>query len=179
MANGTLTGRCYEGPMVTSHLVFRQTMSPGLRCFIGAAGLFCFFPTHDLLIRPGVPVLQLGMLPMWIISLGAGTLGAVLLGAATLGASRKVVFDARAREMRELGAGSFGLRFQHRHAFADLGVPSVRREDSSDGPARFAVIVPHAARGLPIVIDTYDDETGASDAVRRIAKLLTPASASP
>jgi hypothetical protein len=161
--------------MATSRLVFRQTMSPGLRCFIAVAGLFCFFPTYDLLIRPGVPVLQLGMLPMWIIVLGAGTLGALLLVAAILGLSRKVVFDAQAREMRELGAGSFGLRFQRRHAFADLGAPSVRRDESSDGPTRFEVIVPHAARKRPIVIETYADEPGASDAARRIAAVLASA----
>ena len=61
-------------------LVFRQSMSIGLRWFLAGAGLFCFFPTYDLLIRPGVPVLVLGMVPMWIISLAAGALGSALAG---------------------------------------------------------------------------------------------------
>lgn len=35
-------------------LIFHQSMSIGLRWFPAGAGLFCFFPTYELLIRPGV-----------------------------------------------------------------------------------------------------------------------------
>lgn len=157
-------------------LVFRQAMGTATRCFLALAGLFCFFPTYDLLIRPawfaGVPVLRLGMLPFWIIALGAMALGLVLLTAAILGLSRRVTFDPQAGEMRERGAGAFGLRFQRRHAFRDLGIPSVRRDESSDGPARFEVVVPRAGYKRPIVIETYADELGASDAAHRIAAVL-------
>ncbi len=86
-------------------------MSKGLRWFVAAAGLFCFFPTYDLLIRPGIPVLVLGMVPMWIIALGAGGLGLVLLASAILGPARTIIFDPVKSEMRDLGAAGFGLRW--------------------------------------------------------------------
>lgn len=151
-----------------------------IRDALGAvAGLFCFLPAHELLIRPGVPVLRLGMLPMWIVSLGALSIGVPLIAAAILGISRTVMVDPHATDLRELGAGAFGLRFQRRHAFRDQGQPTVRRDDFTDGPPRCEVVVPNAARKRPILIETYADETAAGDAARRIAAVLTPASAFP
>ena len=158
-----------------NRLVFPQAMTPGVRYIVGAAGLFCFFPTWDLLIRPGVPVLQLGMLPMWIIALGAGALGALLLVAAILGLSRRLVFDASAAELRELGAGAFGLRWQNRYLFRELGAPSVQRETDSEGPTRFAVMIPCTRLKQKLRVDSYDTEAEAADVAQRIATVLVSA----
>jgi hypothetical protein len=151
-------------------LVFRQSMSVRLRWIAGAAGLFCFFPSHDLLIRPGVPVLQLGMVPMWIIALGAGALGLALLAAAILGPARTVIFDPAARELRDLGAAGFGLAWGRRYPFRDLGAPTVMRHHESDGPDTWRVIVPCA--GKPLDIESYDDEVSAQQAAARIAAAM-------
>jgi hypothetical protein len=158
-----------------NRLVFRQIMSPGLRRFMALAGLFCFFPTWDLLIRPGVPVLELGMLPMWIIALGAGALGLLLLIASVLGISRRLIFDAAAAELREIGAGAFGLRWQNRYFFRELGAPAVQRETDSEGPTRFAVMIPCARLKQRLRVDSYDSEAEAADIARRIADVMEAA----
>src|SRR5262245_22422009 len=156
-------------------LVFRQRMSKGLRWLLAAAGLFCFFPTYDLLIRPGVPVLQLGMAPMWGIALGAMALGLVLLAAALFGPRRILVFDPVRREVREHGAADFGLRWQRRHAFRDLGQPAVTHVADSDGPDYYRVVIPCAGRKQPLDVERYDDEASARQATDRIAALIASA----
>ena len=153
-------------------LIFHQSMSTGLRWFVAAAGLFCFWPTYDLLIRPGVPVLQLGMVPMWIIALGAMALGLLLLAASALGISRTVIFDSKAAEMLELGAGSFGLRWRRRYAFSDLGKPAVMRIEDSEGPPSYRVAIPCAGKQQPVEVETYADEVAARETVARVAALL-------
>jgi hypothetical protein len=156
-------------------LVFRQSMSVGLRWFIAGAGLFCFFPTYDLLIRPGVPVLQLGMVPMWIIALGAGALGAALLVAAILGPKRTVIFDPAAGELRDLGTADFGLRWSRRYPFRDLGTPTVERVYESDGPDTWRVVIPCAGRAQPLSIESYKEEAAAQDAANRIVAVIARA----
>jgi hypothetical protein len=155
-----------------SVLVFRQSMSIGLRWIVGAAGLFCFFPVYDLLIRPSVPVLRLGMLPMWVIVLGAGALGLVLLASAILGPARTVIFDPAAGELRDLGAAAFGLRWSRRHPFRDLGAPTVLRVHESDGPDTWRVAIPCAGRQQPLAIESYPDQAAAQDAANRIAAVI-------
>ncbi len=163
-----------------TQIVFQQTMTGAMRWIIGAAGLFCFFPTYDPLVRPGVPVLQLGMLPMWIIALGAMSIGVLLLAAAILGISRTLIFDAAAGEMRELGAGAFGLRWGRRQNLRDLGAPEVSRETDSEGPTRYAVMIPCSGRKQRLRVESYDDEAAAAATAQRIAALLLKrASASP
>jgi hypothetical protein len=147
-------------------------MSAGLRVFVALAGLFCFLPADDLLIRPPAPpVLQLGMLPMRVIAPGAGALGRALLVAAMLGGSRTLVFDPAAGEMRELGAARFGLRWRRAHGFRDLGGPDVLRDQDSDGPSCYRVMISRAGRKQPIEIDRYPDEAAAREAARRIAAM--------
>ena len=153
-------------------LVFRQNMSIGLRWFVGGAGLFCFFPTYDLLIRPGVPMLVLGMAPMWLIALGAGALGLALLAAAILGPARTVIFDPATRELRDLGAADFGLRWSRRYPFRDLGTPSVMRVYETDGPDTWRVTIPCAGRKQPLGIESYKEEATAQEAANRIAAMI-------
>ena len=150
-------------------LVFRQSMSIGLRWFAAAAALFCFFPAYDLLIRPGVPVLALGMVPMWLISLAAGALGLFLLAAAILGPARTVIFDPATRELRDHGAADFGLRWSRRYPFRDLGAPTVERVCETDGPDSWRVAIPCAGRERPLGIESYQEEAAAQEAANRIA----------
>jgi len=152
--------------------VFRQRMSIGLRWFFAGAGLFCFFPTYDLLIRPGVPVLVLGMAPMWIIALAAGALGLAILAAAILGPKRTVIFDPATRELRDLGAADFGLRWSRRYSFRDLGTPIVERVRETDGPDSWRVMMPCAGRKRPLNIESYPDEAAARIAASRIAAVI-------
>jgi hypothetical protein len=153
-------------------LVFRQNMSIGLRLFVAGAGLFCFLPTYDLLIRPGVPVLQLGMAPMWFIALAAGALGLALLAAAVLGPKRMVIVDPAARELRDLGAADFGLRWSRRYPFRDLGAPTVERVEDSDGPPTWCVVIPRGGRTRPLDIESYRDEATAQQMAARIASVI-------
>ena len=156
-------------------LVLRQNMSIGLRWFFAGAGLFCFFPAYDLLIRPGVPVLVLGMAPMWIIALGAGALGLALLAAAILGPARTVIFDPAAGELRDLGAADFGLRWSRRYPFRDLGAPTVMRVYETDGPDTYRVVIPCAGRKQPLTIESHTEEAAAQDAANRIAAVIARA----
>src|SRR5262245_37638426 len=112
-------------------LVFKTKLGPIERVVLAAAGLGCFWPTYDLLIKPGVSVLQLGMVPMWILSLLAMALGVGLLAGAVLGLLHVLIVNPRTGYLVELGAGSFGIRWRKRYAFRDLGPPIVVRDDSS------------------------------------------------
>lgn len=156
-------------------LIFRQSMSTGLRCFVAGAGLFCFFPAYDLLIRPGVPVLVLGMIPMWFIALGAGALGLALLAAAILGPTRTVIFDPATHELRDHGAADFGLRWSRRYPFRDLGAPSVARVYETDGPDTWRVEIARAGRTRPLGIESYKEEAAAQEAANRIAAMIARA----
>jgi hypothetical protein len=156
-------------------LVFHQSMSIALRLFVAAAGLFCFYPTYDLLIRPGVPVLVLGMVPMWFISLAAGALGLALLAVAVLRPKRTVIFDPLANELRDRGAADFCLRWSRRYPFRDLGTPTVERVEDSDGPPTWRVVIPCAGRKRPLDIESYRDEATAQQAARRIAAVMANA----
>ena len=156
-------------------LVFCPNMSIGLRLFVAGAGLFCFLPSYDLLIRPGVPVLVLGMVPMWLIALGAGALGSALIAAAILGPKRTVIFDPATRELRDHGAADFGLRWSRRYPFRDLGTPSVERVTETDGPDTWRVTIPCVGRKQPLGIESYKEEAAAQEAANRIAAVITRA----
>ncbi len=147
-------------------------MSKGVRWIVAAAGLFCFFPAYDLLIRPGVPVLVLGMVPMWIIALGAGGMGVLLLTAAILGPARTIIFDPAKAELRDLGAAGFGLRWGRRYRFRDLGLPTVLPITDSEGPTTYRIMIPCAGQKQPIGIETYDDEAIARETAARLAALI-------
>jgi hypothetical protein len=124
-----------------------------------------------------VPVLVLGMAPMWIIALGAGALGLALLIAAILGPARTVIFDPVAGELRDLGAADFGLRWSRRYPFRDLGAPAVMRVHESDGPDTWRVVVPCAGQKQPLSVETYLDEATAQQAAARIAAVIAKVTA--
>jgi len=153
-------------------LVFRQPLGIFARIVLGAGGAFALSAPHELLIRPGVPLLQWGMLPFWIIGIVAGLIGALLLLAAILGLTRTVTFDGAAREMFVDGNGSFGIGWRTRYRFADILELNVVEEPQSEGPARYALQAIVANASGPVEIDTFPSEAEAIGAEARINAVM-------
>lgn len=153
-------------------LVFRQPLGTFTRIFLAAAGALALSAPHELLVRPGVPLLQWGMLPFWIIGIAAGLIGAVLLLAGVLGLTRSVTFDGAAREMFVDGNGSFGIGWRTRYKFADVLELNVIEEPQREGPPRYALQAIVANASGPVEIDTFANETVAIEAEARINAVM-------
>ncbi len=153
-------------------LVFRQPLSWIARILLIAGGALALSAPHELLVRPGVSVLQWGMVPFWIIGIAAGLIGAVLLLAGVLGLTRTVTFDAAARQLRVDGNGSFGIGWSERYAFADILEMDIVKHERSEGPPRFVLHAVIARAEGPLEIDTFGSEQAAIDAEARIQALM-------
>src|SRR5262245_39856101 len=79
--------------------VYHQPLTAVTRVFFLAGAAVTLLAPYDLLIRPGVPVFQLGMIPFWVIAGGACLVGLILLAAAILGYTKTVSFDRLRRRM--------------------------------------------------------------------------------
>ncbi len=155
-----------------SLLVFHQPLGWVARIFLIGGGALALSAPHELLIRPGVPLLQWGMLPFWLIGVAAGLIGAVLLLAGLLGLTRTVTFDASARELRVDGNGSFGIGWRERYAFADILEFGILKHEQSEGPPRFILQAVVARAKGPLEIDTFANEQDAIDAEAKIQALM-------
>lgn len=155
-----------------SLLVFHQPLGWVARIFLIGGGALALSAPHELLIRPGVPLLQWGMLPFWLIGVAAGLIGAVLLLAGILGLTRTVTFDASARELRVDGNGSFGIGWRERYAFADILEFGILKHEQSEGPPRFILQAVVARAKGPLEIDTFANEQDAIDAEAKIQALM-------
>lgn len=153
-------------------LVFRQPWSPYARALAGAAGVLALSVPHELLIRPGVPLFQVAMIPFWIIGVSAGLFGALLVFAAVLGLTRSVTFDAETRAMEVDGNGSFGISWKSRYTFSDILELNVIREPQRNQPPRFTLQATVANASGPVEIDTFNNEAAAQDAEARINRLM-------
>ena len=153
-------------------LVFHQPLGALARIIMAGGGILALSAPHELLIRPGVPLLQWSMLPFWIIGVGAGLIGAVLLLAAVLGLTRTVTFDASVRQLRVDGNGSFGIGWSERYTFADILEFSVVKEEQSEGSPRFALQAILAGVKGPLEIDTFQNEQDAITAEAKIQALM-------
>jgi hypothetical protein len=153
-------------------LVFHQPLSWFTRAFLIGGGALALSAPHELLIRPGVPLLQWGMLPFWIIGVVAGLIGAVLLLAGILGLTRTVTFDAAARELRVDGNGSFGIGWSERYPFADILELGIVKLEQSEGPPRFVLQAVIARAKGPLEIDTFSSEHDAIGAEGKIQALM-------
>lgn len=153
-------------------LVFRQPLGMVARIFLVAAGALALSAPHELLIRPGVPLLQWGMLPFWIIGVAAGLIGALLLLAGVLGLTRTVTFDGAAREMFVDGNGSFGIGWRTRYKFADILELNVVEESQREGSSRYALQAIVANASGPVEIDTFASEAEAIGAEARINAVM-------
>ena len=153
-------------------LVFHQPLGWVARAVMVAGGALALSAPHELLIRPGVPLLQWGMLPFWIIGVLAGMIGAVLLLAGVLGLTRTVTFDAGSRELRVDGNGSFGIGWSARYAFADILELEILKDEQTEGPPRFVLQAVVAGAKGPLEIDTFASEPEAIGAEAKIQALM-------
>jgi hypothetical protein len=153
-------------------LVFRQPLGWIARIFLIGGGALALSAPHELLIRPGVSLMQWGMLPFWLIGIVAGLIGAVLLLAGILGLTRTVTFDASARELRVDGNGSFGIGWRERYAFADILELDIVKHERREGPPRFILHAVIARAAGPLEIDTYETEREAIAAEAKIQALM-------
>lgn len=159
-------------PLERGKLVFHQPLSVFARILLIAGGALALSAPHELLIRPGVPLLQWGMLPFWIIGILAGMLGAVLLLAGVLGLTRTVTFDAKRRELRVDGNGSFGIGWSARYPFADILELTTIKDEGGEGPPRFILQAIVANASGPLEIDTFASEQDAIGAEAKIEALM-------
>ncbi len=153
-------------------LIFHQPLHWIARVTLIGAGALALSAPHELLIRPGVPLFQWGMLPFWLIGASAGLLGAVLLLAGILGLTRTVTFDAETRGLRVDGNGSFGIGWSERYAFADILELGIVKQEQSEGPPRFVLHAVLARAKGPLEIDTFASEHEAILAEAKIQALM-------
>lgn len=153
-------------------LVFHQPLGALARIVMVAGGALALSAPHELLIRPGVPLLQWGMLPFWIIGVVAGMIGALFLLAGVLGLTRTVTFDAASRELRVDGNGSFGIGWSARYAFADILEFDIVKHEQSEGPPRFVLQAVVSGASGPLEIDTFPGEGEAIAAQAKIEALM-------
>ena len=153
-------------------LVFHQPLTAISRVILGVAGALALSAPHELLIRPGVPLFQWGMIPFWIIGIFAGLIGATLLLAAVLGLTRTITFDAASRMLFVDGNGSFGIGWRARYTFSDVLELNVIPETSSEGPNRYVLHAIVANAKGPVEIDSFATEQAALETKVRIEVLM-------
>lgn len=153
-------------------LVFRQPLGWAARLLLAGGGVFALSVPHELLIRPGVPLLQWGMLPFWLIGLPVGLLGAILLLAGVLGLTRTVTFNAEKRELRVDGNGSFGIGWSERYKFSDVLELETLKDEQGEAPPRFILHAIVAGAKGPLEIDTFESESEAIAAEAKIEALM-------
>lgn len=169
-------GCCTVMPLVENHhksaLIFRQPLGWPARVFLVAGGALALSAPHELLIRPGVSLLQWGMLPFWLIGGAAGLLGAVLLLAGVLGLTRTVTFDEESRELRVDGNGSFGIGWSERYSFSEILELGIVKHESSEGAPRFILHAIVARAKGPLEIDIFESESQAIAAEQKIQAFM-------
>lgn len=153
-------------------LIFHQPLHWLARALLIGGGVLALSAPHELLIRPGIPLFQWGMLPFWLIGTAAGLLGAVLLLAGILGLTRTVTFDADKRMLRVDGNGSFGIGWSERYAFADILEFGIVKQEQSEGSPRFVLHAVVARAQGPLEIDTFASEHEAIVAEEKIQALM-------
>jgi hypothetical protein len=153
-------------------LVFRQPLNALTRVILGLAGALALSAPHELLIRPGVPLFQLAMIPFWIIGIAAGLIGATLLLAGVLGLTRTITFDAGTRMLLVDGNGSFGIGWRARYTFSDILELNVIADTAAGGQRHYVLHAIVANAKGPVEIDTFESEAAAAEAKVRIEVLM-------
>jgi len=104
----------------SAKLVYRQQMTIVTQILLVVFALPCLLPLYRLIILT-VDQLEDLTRPRGDIALVLLAIGAMTLAVALSKPSRTVTFDPLAREMVVLYAGAFGLHWQRRYSFCDLG----------------------------------------------------------
>ena len=152
--------------------VYYEPISAFTRVFLFLAGLVPFLAPYELLIKPGVPVFRLGMIPFWVIAIGATCLGLLLIAAAVLGFNKTVRFDRKRRLLILRADGILGFTRVWTLDFGHLGMPVVRRDDSSEGPPDYRLEIPVRGRRRPMEIAVFKAETEAIAQADRLRIIL-------
>ncbi len=152
--------------------IYHEPMRGLARLLLFLAGLVPFLAPYELLIRPGVPVFRLGMIPLWVIAIGATCIGTVLLAGAVLGFTKTVHFELQRRLVIVRADGILGLSHVRTYAFERLGMPGVRRDDSSEGPPDYRLEIPVAGRRRPMEIAVFKTEAEATTQADRLRIIL-------
>lgn len=153
-------------------LTFHQPLDPATRLVVGVCAALTFWAPYDLLIRPGVAVFTLGMIPFWIIALGALGVGVPILASCIIGFNRTLVISPRNRTVTVVGAGNFGLRFEIIHKFQNLGVVFAELQRDRDGPPLWEVAFRRPAPKPPLLISRTAQEADARALVAQITAAM-------
>jgi hypothetical protein len=153
-------------------LTFQHPFGAATRIIVGAAGAVTLLAPYELLIRPGAPLFALGMIPFWIIAIGALSIGLLCITAALLGLTKTVRFDATQRVMDVRTEGSFSIKHRRTRPFADLGTVGVSEDCDTDGPPRYRLDIVIAARKRLFEIAVFPDRAAAEAAASRPRALL-------
>ena len=152
--------------------MYYEPISALTRIFLLLAGLVPFLAPYELLIKPGVPVFRFSMIPFWVIAIGATCLGLLLIAAAVLGFNKTVCFDHKRRLMILRVDGILGFTRIWTYDFGNLGMPIVRRDDSSEGPPDYRLEIPVRGRRRPMEIAVFKAETEAIAQADRVRIIL-------
>jgi hypothetical protein len=152
--------------------VYREPMSIVTRIILAAAAAVTLLAPYELLIKPGISVFQLGMIPCWAIAGGAIFVGLVFLAAAVLGFSKTVRFDPLGRRMTMQADGLFRLCWSSSHPFDRLGEPAVRADSSSDGPTVYRLEIPIDGWKRRFQVAVFDSAETAEAEASRLRTLL-------
>ncbi len=139
-------------------------------CALGAA--VCLMAPYELLIKPSVPVLRWGMLPFWLISLGAMTVCTMLAIAAVFGFTRRMEFWGIRHELVIRWHGDFGVRVTRRYPFSDLSRVDAHETSDSDGPNYYTVTLYRPGKGRPIAVQNFAERAAAEELAKRVTRII-------
>lgn len=144
------------------------------RGIFAAAGLFCFLPAWDFLLRPGVHPFHPAMLPFWAIAAGAGWLGMQLLAGAFAGGTAVLRIDAETLTVTRTHRSPV-LDRTERWRFADIAGVEVREDLTSEGPPGYDLLLRLADRDRAVPVRNFATRDDAEAAKRLVEALLETA----
>lgn len=164
-----------QGAMSLSDSVFESRSDPVLpeRILQGAAGLFCFLPLWDFFIRPGGNPFQLGLLPFWIIALGAMSIGLPLLAGAVLGGKSAIRLDGESRQVSVTTRSPFSHRTRQ-WRFDAIRSVDVVENSWSDGPASHDLLLQLEDVKKPLCLRSFARAEDADEARAAILRIIGP-----
>ena len=158
--------------MGSNDAFYHQPMPVSMRVILVIGAAITLLAPYELLIKPGVPVFRLGMVPLWVIAGGASLIGVTLLAAAVLGFAKTVRFDFASRRMILRADGIFRISRIWSYPFDRLGVPAVRVDTSTEGPPTYRLEIPINGRRRPFEIAEFQTEELAKAEADRLRMLL-------
>jgi hypothetical protein len=156
----------------SNEAVYHQPMPVSTRVILVIGAGITLLAPYELLIKPGVPVFRLGMVPFWVVAGGASLIGVLLLAAAVFGFTKTVRFDFASRRMILRADGIFRISRIWSHPFDRLGMPVVRADSNTEGPPAYRLEIPIDGRRRPFEIATFQTEELAMAEADRLRMLL-------